>query len=77
MKKNFDKNSDEWNFFKELYQLVEKYWIPEDTDSYWESLVLMTDDLNNRYKHLSPIVPYMIAGFISGVEIKSKEMRSK
>lgn len=77
MKKVFDKDSEERKFFGELWELCQKYWVPEDKDSYWESLVLATDDLNHRYKHLSPVVPYMIAGFINGVEVKSKEVKKK
>lgn len=77
MSKGFEKNGPEWNFFKELYRIAEQYWVPEDTDSYWESLVLLTDDLNNRYKHLGPIVTYMIVGFINGIEVKSKEVKKK
>ena len=77
MKKNFEKNSDEWNFFKELYQLVEKYWIPEENLEYWGDVVRDTDALNEKYKYVHPAVTHMISGFINGIEIKSKEIKSK
>ena len=39
----FSKDSPEWQMFTEYWSLVQKYYVPEDTESYWESVI---DDLN-------------------------------
>ena len=34
----FDKNSEEWIMFMDYWQLCQKYYIPENTEEYWENL---------------------------------------
>lgn len=68
----FEKNSPEWKMFRDLYQIIEKYWIPEDTDEYWNSVIDATDDFTAKYHQLHPMVVALAAGVVSGLELKSK-----
>ena len=76
MKKVFDKDSEERKFFGELWELCQKYWIPEENLEYWGDVVRDTDALNEKYKYVHPAVTHMISGFINGIEVKSKEIRN-
>lgn len=76
MKNNkFSKNSIEWRMFGDIYQLVERYWIPEDKDEYWENVVSETDRLAEKYNNTSAqlFVNTFLSSFIAYLETKSKE----
>lgn len=36
--KRFEKGSEEWNMFMDFWKLCQKYWEPDETEEYWESL---------------------------------------
>ena len=44
---SFQKGSEEWLMFMEYWELCKKYWIPKDTDAYWDSLI---KDVDSFYK---------------------------
>lgn len=46
----FLKGSEEWQMFMDYWALCQKYWEPEDNDTYWESLTSATDDFWKKYK---------------------------
>lgn len=68
MKKAFTKDSKERQFFSELWELCQRYWIPEDSDEFWQSFIDEIDQINEKYKDIHPAVKYMIAGFVNGVK---------
>lgn len=35
-KVKFQKGSDEWELFMGFWDLCQKYWIPEDSESWWD-----------------------------------------
>ena len=45
----FEKGSKEFCFFREFWDLIQKYYIPENTDEYWQSLDEDANDLANKY----------------------------
>lgn len=71
--KAFIKGSKEREMFIELWDMCQKFWTPEDTDSYWHDAIKAADDFSKKYKDIHPMVPYMSVAFISGIEKKSKE----
>ena len=73
---DFKKGSRERQFFSEFWDLCQKYWIPEQSDEYWESVINKTDALNEKYKDVHPAVSEIITGFICGLEKKYKEMKT-
>lgn len=74
--KAFSKDTKEREMFVEFWEMCQKYWIPEDSDEYWQSIIKVTDDFVEKYKDLHPIVPEMAAAFISGMEKKYKEINN-
>lgn len=49
MEKKFAKGSSEWMMFMDFWTLCQKYWEPEESDSYWEDLIEATDDFYKKY----------------------------
>ncbi len=43
----FEKGSSEFQWFGQFWQIVQKHWIPEADDFYWDSL---TSDVNELYE---------------------------
>ena len=70
MEQEFKKGSLERAFFSEFYELCEKYWIPEDSDDYWRSMIRDTEALNEQYKELQPLSKEIIVGFVCGLTAK-------
>lgn len=62
----FEKGSKEFAFFAEFWKMVQKYYIPEDTDSYWDELIAEAAQLKKKYD--GRFYHYMIQGFMSYAE---------
>lgn len=72
--KRFEKGSAEWKLFQEFWSLCQKYWIPEDTDEYWEDVVKTTDDFYKKYKDTNDtFARKIVLAFVETLECKSKE----
>ena len=39
VKKVFEKNGAEQKMFREFYEIAQNYFIPEDSDEYWDSYI--------------------------------------
>ena len=50
--KKFNKGSEEWMMFTDFWNLCQKYWIVEDTDEYWESVISSTNEFYEKYNHI-------------------------
>lgn len=35
----FEKGSEEWQMFMDFWQLCQKYYVPEETEEYWQSVI--------------------------------------
>lgn len=70
MEQEFKKGSLERAFFSEFYELCEKYWVPEDSDDYWRSMIRDTEVLNEKYKELQPLSKEIIVGLVCGLTAK-------
>ena len=49
----FEKNSPEWKMFNEYWKICQKYWLPEDSDAYWQSLTDETVAFGEKYDKVS------------------------
>lgn len=47
--KRFGKGSEEWTMFTDYWQFVQKYYIPEPQDAWWEELISEADKLARKY----------------------------
>ena len=45
----FTKDSEEFKFFGEFWQLAQKYYVTEDSDEYWENLIKDCVALEKKY----------------------------
>ena len=39
------------SFMSEFWLLVKKYWIPENSDEYWEDFITESSTLGKKYSH--------------------------
>ena len=50
--KKFNKGSEEWMMFTDFWNLCQKYWVVEDSDEYWESVISSANDFYKKYNHI-------------------------
>jgi len=48
--KKFEKDSEEFQFFKEFYKFVQDYYIPENTEEYWDGFVDESKRISEKYR---------------------------
>ena len=59
MQKKFEKDSPEWLMFRDIYALIQKHYIVEESDDYWEQIVKDVAEFGEKYKGLA--VPLAVA----------------
>jgi hypothetical protein len=57
----FNKNSKEWEMFVNYWQFVQKYYIPEPQDEWWEELISESDKLARKYGNTQYIRDLILA----------------
>lgn len=67
----FEKGSQEWCMFRDYWAICQKFWIPEDNDEYWESVVRETDEFYKKYKDII-LAKGIILQFVNCLEQKIK-----
>lgn len=50
MEQRFGKQSKEWLMFTDFWNLCQRVWIPEDTDTYWEEARDLADEFIKKHK---------------------------
>ncbi len=65
---------EEQKFFTELWNLRKKYYIPEDSDEYWNSVVNEFTELKYKYRGVS-ISYRIILLIIDDLELRYKEKK--
>lgn len=48
----FERGSEEWMMFTDFWNLCQKYWLVENTDEYWDSLVNSAREFYEKYKNI-------------------------
>lgn len=71
--KKFTPGCEEHKTFNEFWKLVQKYYIPEDADVYWQGVM---DDFNEFAKK-NTLARSLALGFIDFLERKYKHDKSK
>ena len=67
----FEKGSKEFQFFAEFWAMVQKYYIPEKNDEYWDSLDNDANNLANKYD--DKLFDTLIIAFINSMAKKLEE----
>lgn len=71
MEKRFGKGSEEFVMFTDYWNFVQKYYIPEPQDEWWDELVREADKLADKYGK-SYFIRDLIVAHINDVERRSK-----
>lgn len=45
----FEENSREFCMFQDYWRLLKEYWVPENSDAYWEELITAADQFVKKY----------------------------
>ena len=48
----FQKGSKEWNMFRDYWNLCQKFWIPEDSEDYWNLVLKESIEFKKKYESL-------------------------
>lgn len=67
MKKDIPQISE---FMQDFWMLIKEYWIPENTDTYWETLI--NDCQRLSQKHTDSFVEDMLIAFVNNREKEGK-----
>lgn len=49
MRKKLEKQDKEWQMFNDYYKIYQDFYVPEDNDEYWETLVDVSCEFANKY----------------------------
>ena len=47
--KKFDKNDVEWDLYKDLWQMYQRNYIPEEREEFWENLRIELNEFATKY----------------------------
>lgn len=61
MKKEIKKDSKEWEIFKEIWELYQRFAIPENNEQYWGDIVKALKDIEIKYDH-NPLADQLALG---------------
>ena len=67
MQKQFGKDTDEFKFFMEYWQLVQKYADPEEDDKFWESATKEFTSLHEKYQRGIFFAKSLCVGYLNAL----------
>lgn len=67
----FNKGSEEWMMFMDYWNICQKYWIPNNSDEYWQELMEDINIFMEKYREIELSKKIALA-FIETQEIKNK-----
>lgn len=65
------KGTEEFQMFQDFWQLAQKYWIPEKSDSYWNAIVKDCEKFAKQYKSI-PMSACMASSILITADSVSK-----
>ena len=76
MQKKYVKGTQEFNFFMEFWQLLQKYAEPDGTDSFWDEAIHSFSALQEKYKDVF-FTKNIIVGYMDALSDRSKAGKVK
>ncbi len=73
MQKSFTKDSLERAMVVDLWDMFQKFWIPELKDIYWKELIAAVDEFTAKYQDIPGNLATKIA--VDFIEAKEAELR--
>jgi len=49
MRKKLEKQDKEWQMFSDYYKIYQDFYVPEDNDEYWNTLIDVSCKFANKY----------------------------
>jgi len=75
MKKEIQKNSEEWKVFREVWDMYQRFAVPEDGENYWEELVREVNRIEKEYK--TPLAKWLAYGVAKALNEIAKGEKKK
>jgi len=75
MRKNFERDGREMAMFRDFYELIQKHWITEDSDEYWNAFINDNNDFIRAYPDI-PLARRLSKAFTDAQEEVFKNGRS-
>lgn len=75
MNKQFAKDSTEMQMIRDFFGIIQKYWIPEDTEAYWQGLIDDSNAFIEKFRHTCPLSRKLIVAFNNQQEEVMKDGR--
>ena len=72
----FQKGSEEWLMFQEYYKIIQKYYIPESNDIYWDSVFEEMDGFCKKYQQV-PLAIKIAMAFLKTMEEELEEGKNE
>ena len=72
----FQKGSEEWLMFLDYYKIIQKYYIPESKDSYWDAVIEEMDGFCKKYEKVS-LAKKIAMAFLKTMEEVIKSEKEK
>ena len=76
MQKKYGKGTQEFNFFMEFWQLLQKYAEPDGIDSFWDEAIHSFSALQEKYKDVF-FTKNIIVGYMDALSDRSKAGKVK
>ena len=73
--KKFEKGSQEFSWFGEFWQVVQKYWIPEVNDDYWEQAADEIEKFYKKYENTEKLNRFTKKMAVAYLEFLDEEYR--
>lgn len=49
MRKKLEKQDKDWQMFNDYYKIYQDFYVPEDNDEYWDTLIHVSCEFANKY----------------------------
>ena len=72
----FQKGIEEWLMFQDYYKIIQKYYIPESNDSYWDDVVEEMDGFCKKYASV-PLAKKIAMAFLKTMEEELKKGKNE
>lgn len=71
----FQKGTEEWQMFMDLWELCQRFWEPEESDKYWAELIKAADEFHKKYNR--SFSKMAAAGLAEDCDMRSRKDMSK
>ena len=71
-----EKGSEEWQVFMDYWQFIQKYYSPDNDDSWWDEVVKAGESLINKYKGMERLTKRTADGILVKENYEKKSLKT-